>query len=148
MRKLNPFQMPQLNSENQNQLQSFPVASTSETNTHPCRLDKNVLNEPFCEVQTRSEEAVVPPCSSNPDLFNVVLTEQQQNIDLSRPRQYGRRSNPVRISSFQVDASENGAAVRRKKLEKFVKEILIRIVVAYHCPLPTRTATSERARPG
>lgn len=110
MRKLNPFQLPQVH----NEPQDIPVASTSQTS--PCgecsSLDKSMLAvEPICEIQSRVE--VVQPCSSNPDLFNIVLTEQQQNIDLSRPRQYGRRSDPVGISSFAIESSNNGAAVRR-----------------------------------
>lgn len=107
MKKLNPFQMPQINHEN------VPIASTSDTNPcDDCRLDKHVLSESLHELQTRNDNENMPPCSSNPDLFNIVLNEQQQNADLSRPRQYGRRSNPVRISSFQIDSSDNGAAVR------------------------------------
>lgn len=41
--------------------------------------------------------------SENPDIFNVVLQQQQQQQEIfneNRPRQYGRRSNPMRISSF------------------------------------------------
>ena len=110
MRKLNPFQMPQINSENQPQ--SAPIASTSET-SHcvDCRTGKNVLNEQnsIHEVQTRNDDIITSSCSSNPDLFNIVLTEQQQNTDHSRPRQYGRRSNPVRISSFQIDSNDSSA---------------------------------------
>lgn len=55
----------------------------------------------------------VPQCASDPDVFNVLLTEQQLSADLDRPRQYGRRSNPVRISSFAIESSDNGAAVSR-----------------------------------
>ena len=110
MRKLNPFQMPQIN--NENQPQSAPIASTSETSPCvDCRMGKNVLSEQnsIHELQPRNDEIVTMSCSSNPDLFNIVLTEQQQNADHNRPRQYGRRSNPVRISSFQVDSNDSGA---------------------------------------
>ena len=108
MRKLNPFQLPQVNSEPQN----TPVASTSEIN--PCgesHLQKSLIDEPTHDLVTRIDE-VMQPCASNPDLFNIVLTEQQQYADLSRPRQYGRRSNPVEISPFAIESSNNGAAVR------------------------------------
>lgn len=103
MRKLNPFQMPQVHVE-----QNIPVASTSEMNA--CG-SKQLLVEPTQDSQTESDE-IFQPCSSNPDLFNIVLTEQQRNSDLNRPRQYGRRSNPVRISSFEIESSNNGSAVR------------------------------------
>lgn len=117
MRKLNPFQMPQINSENQPQ--TAPIASTSETSPRgDCRSDKDMLSghDSFHELQARNDETVTSPCSSNPDLFNIVLTEQQQNSDLSRPRQYGRRSNPVRISSFQIDATDSSAVRRNLKI--------------------------------
>lgn len=111
MRKLNPFQLPHVDNEPQN----IPVASTSQM-TSPCddcsSLDKFAAIEPTDEPQSRVESMQTQPCSSNPDLFNIVLTEQQQNIDFSRPRQYGRRSDPVCISSFAIESSNNGAAVR------------------------------------
>lgn len=142
MRKLNPFQMPQINNEN------VPVASTSDTNPCDDCLDKHVLNESLCEIQARNDVEVLPPCSSNPDLFNIVLSEQQQNIDLTRPRQYGRRSDPLRISSYQTDSSDNGTAVRKTQQDPNMDEILIRIIVAYHCPSPARTAPGKRTCPG
>lgn len=110
MKKLNPFQLPQVNNEPQS---DTPVASTSEIN--PCGEASFEKSSTIAqEIVTRrdSSEEVVQPCSSNPDLFNIVLTEQQRNIDLSRPRQYGRRSNPVGISPFAIESSNNGAAVR------------------------------------
>lgn len=112
MRKLNPFQLPQVHNQPQNT--PPPVASTSEIN--PCgeaSFEKAMLDETTYELVTRDEaDEGIQPCSSNPDLFNIVLTEQQRNADLSRPRQYGRRSNPVGISPFAIEVSNNGAAVR------------------------------------
>lgn len=37
--------------------------------------------------------------SENPDIFNVVLQQSQEGsiVSESRPRQYGRRSNPMRV---------------------------------------------------
>lgn len=78
--------------------------------------------EPLPNEPPISENTVVPTCPpleavescpSDPDVFIVLLTEQQMLADSSRPRQYGRRSNPVRISSFAVESSDNGAAVSR-----------------------------------
>lgn len=103
MRKLNPFQMPQ-----QVEPQIAIVASTSEANPC-CSSDKLALVD---NEQTEEVNQTMQPCTSNPDLFNIVLSEQQLHIDSSRPRQYGRRSNPVRISSFAIETSNNGAAVR------------------------------------
>lgn len=102
MRKLNPFQMPQVEPT------AAPIASTSMA-TPRCSTDKLALVD---NEQLRAVDQTMQPCTSNPDLFNVVLSEQQQHIDSSRPRQYGRRSNPVRISSFAIESSNNGAAVR------------------------------------
>lgn len=109
MRKLNPFQMPQVHNEPQN----TPVASTSETAPIDSSSIKQISDEPTHELPTGSD-GNMQPCSSNPDLFNIVLSEQQlmSDDDPSRPRQYGRRSNPVRISSFAIESSNNGAAVR------------------------------------
>lgn len=114
MRKLNPFQLPQVHTE----LETVPIASTSQMSPFgECSgLDKSLMlaaDESTDEFQSRVE--IVPQCSSNPDLFNILLTEQQQNINLSRPRQYGRRSDPVRISSCAVESCNNGTAVRWKK---------------------------------
>lgn len=106
MRKLNTFQLPQVHVE-----QNIPVASTSEMN--PCGSKQLLVDDVTRDLEPRQENnESFQPCSSNPDLFNIVLTEQQRNSDLNRPRQYGRRSNPVRISSFEIEASNNGAAVR------------------------------------
>lgn len=51
--------------------------------------------------------------SDIPDVLNAVLLEQQphQSMDEDRPRQYGRRSNPIRISSIAVDSVNHAAAV-------------------------------------
>lgn len=50
--------------------------------------------------------------SENPDIFNVVLQQSQEgnSVSESRPRQYGRRSNPMRISSMVVPESLNHTA--------------------------------------
>jgi hypothetical protein len=113
MRKLNPFQLPQVHTAPQTT--STPSTSDTEPQSN-CSLDKHMLAavEPDRESSTRSVGETMQPCSSNPDLFNIVLSEQQENADMNRPRQYGRRSNPVRISSFAADLSSNGPAVRRK----------------------------------
>lgn len=111
MKKLNPFQLPQVHIEPQS-------SSTSETNPscgEPA-VEKSMMDEVVHVVETREDvDDVMQPCPSNPDLFNIVLTEQQQNVDLNRPRQYGRRSNPVGISPFAIETSNNGAAVRDEK---------------------------------
>lgn len=109
MRKLNPFQMPQVHIE-----QNIAMASTSEVN--PCGSKQLSVDEATHDLETRTEvnDESFQPYASNPDLFNIVLTEQQRYSDLNRPRQYGRRSNPVRISSFEIEASNTGSAVRWK----------------------------------
>lgn len=84
-----------------------------------------MLDEPLHELSLRVDNDVMQPCSSNPDLFNIVLAEQQLQADPSRPRQYGRRSNPVRISSFQIESSDNGAAVRCNASGMIAREYLI-----------------------
>lgn len=119
MRKLNPFQMPQVYQEPPND----PVASTSSA--VPCNLEKQMFDEPLHELNLRVDDDVMQPCSSNPDLFNIVLAEQQLQADPSRPRQYGRRSNPVRISSFQIESSDNGAAVRCNASDMIARKYLI-----------------------
>jgi hypothetical protein len=97
MRKLYPFQMPQVqNAQPQASAPplDMPTPSTSDSRGESHR-DK------------RAAPAVPPP---NPDLFSIVLTEQrqqQQESDANRPRQYGRRSNPVRIASFAIEADGN-----------------------------------------
>lgn len=65
-------------------------------------------NDASTLVPTEREIETFHECASEPDVFNVLLTEL--TTDSSRPRQYGRRSNPVRISSFASD-NGNGAAV-------------------------------------
>lgn len=107
MRKLNPFHMPQVASVE-------PVASTSATS--PPSMEKQILT-----VEVPME---IQPCTSNPDLFNIVLAEQQLHADSSRPRQYGRRSNPVRLSSFAIDSSNNGAAVRWKQRDMMMENLI------------------------
>lgn len=124
MRKLNPFQMPQVQVEPQ----SVPIASTSDTT--PCgerAVDKQMLvDETTHELQVRVDDVtVMQPCSSNPDFFNIVLADQQQLSDPNRPRQYGRRSNPVRISSFAVESSDNGNAVRWEQRDMSLERVLI-----------------------
>lgn len=78
---------------------------------------RSLLHQPLKDesaaLTTELTHEAVPQCASDPDVFNVLLTEQQLSADLDRPRQYGRRSNPVRISSFAIESSDNGAAVSR-----------------------------------
>jgi hypothetical protein len=52
------------------------------------------------------------PSSENPDIFEIVLQQSQEggNVSENRPRQYGRRSNPMRISSMVVPESLNHTA--------------------------------------
>lgn len=52
-------------------------------------------------------EASVIRSSENPDIFNVVLQQSQEGMSESRPRQYGRRSNPIRIASMVIPESVN-----------------------------------------
>lgn len=141
MRKLNPFQMPQINNEN------VPVASTSDTNPCDDCLDKHVLNESLHELQARNVGEVLPPCSSNPDLFNIVLSEQQQNIDLNRPRQYGRRSDLLRISSYQIDSSDNGSAVRKSKRDLIMDEVLIWNRCSVSLPITSKNGARQARLP-
>lgn len=65
-----------------------------------------------------SENNTIPGTTSpNPDLFNVVLLQQQQQqqeTSETRPRQYGRRSNPIRISSLIMPESVNHATAVSK----------------------------------
>ena len=150
MRKLNPFQMPQLNSDN-NEPQSVPVPSTSETipNADETSIDKSEVEQGL-QISNNNNDEVMVSYPSNPDLFNIVLNEQQQSVDLDRPRQYGRRSNPVRISSFAIESSDNGAAVRLKNKITAIRshgEFNI-IVLAYHCTSSDRAKTSKRTCAG
>jgi hypothetical protein len=104
MRKLYPFQIPQVqNTQPQASAPplslNVPVPSTSDFRGE-CQHDKR--EEP-----------------ENPDLFSIMLIEQQQQqqeADVNRPRQYGRRSNPVRIASFAIERDGNNGtpAVRWK----------------------------------
>lgn len=50
-------------------------------------------------------------CENMPDLFNIVLQEQRNQQEDSRPRQYGRRSNPIRISSLATESLNHTPAV-------------------------------------
>lgn len=46
-----------------------------------------------------------------PDLFDIVLQEQRLQQEETRPRQYGRRSNPMRISSLAAGSLNHSPAV-------------------------------------
>lgn len=74
------------------------------TNVGVGDMPPHVVNESM-EISSGSTE--------NPDVFNVVLQQQQQQQQGSnenRPRQYGRRSNPIRVSSLIVSESVNHSA--------------------------------------
>lgn len=106
MKKLNPLELPQVNSDEL--LTNMPPASTSYENNLGGRDEQ--------PKPVRVEHEATQLYSSNPDLFNILLMEQQQNSVLNRPRQYGRRSDPVQLSSIAIDSSDIGAAVRLEKL--------------------------------
>lgn len=100
-----PEQNCEKNIVKNNNLQELP---TSLKKLNPC---ESFLNQPAKDatplVPTEREVEAVHQCASEPDVFNVLLTEL--TTDSSRPRQYGRRSDPpVWISSLDGD---NGAAV-------------------------------------
>lgn len=99
------------------------IALKRTGNAESRRSLKKAMNSQTAELEARCDgfastslayENAQPCASSDPDVFNVLLTEQQLHADPSRPRQYGRRSNPVRISSFAIESSDNGAAVSRR----------------------------------
>lgn len=96
MKKMNPFELPQMQD-----VHLLPSTSTSDGDSHR-ELDsqRNELGKDFTQTY-----------SSNPDLFNIVLMEQQQSSDLNRPRQYGRRSEPMQLSNDAINLSNTGAAV-------------------------------------
>lgn len=113
---------------------------------HECRTSLEKLKS--CEL-LQNEPSTAPSAPteisepSDPDVFIVLLTEQQNIADSSRPRprQYGRRSNPVRISSFAIESSDNGAAVSScfvnmdklmRIINKFFRESL-RITISRSC---------------
>jgi len=126
MKKLNPFQMPQ---ETESSLNNTIPPSTSHdtnpTNVVPSECEKENFprenqfeNGSECRAALINNEnipqvnGVTSENSNMPDIFNVVLLEQQQQgMNESRPRQYGRRSNPVRISSLAADSLNHSAAV-------------------------------------
>ncbi|XP_070506389.1 sodium-dependent transporter bedraggled [Chironomus tepperi] len=121
MKKLNPFQMPQ-------EIESPPnntiPPSTShdinpQTNAVPseCEKENQFENGNEFRVALNNENSpqvndVTSENTNMPDLFNVVLLEQQPQHGMNdgRPRQYGRRSNPVRISSLAADSLNHSAA--------------------------------------
>lgn len=102
---------------------SFGNKRGEENNEHELRRSlkklkpsRSLVNQPLINNESTLSPTAPPheatqQCCSEPDVFNVLLTEQQLSADMSRPRQYGRRSNPVRISSFAIESSDNGAAV-------------------------------------
>lgn len=100
MKKLDPLQLPQV--QDDMILLEMPFPSTSNMDS-----DRR-LNRPE---PSRDEQEINQICISNPDLFNIVLMEQQQNSELNRPRQYGRRSEPIHLSRDAIHSSNIGAAV-------------------------------------
>lgn len=113
MKKLKSFQLPQQQQQPE-QIESAlsnPILSPSQMQSSS--VDLNPIHSIECEKQNVPHvvNMEVSVCSENPDIFNVVLQQQQQQeTNESRPRQYGRRSNPIRISSsMNVHESVNHA---------------------------------------
>lgn len=81
-----------------------PIDTNMEKVSHlSCgELTQNAVNIGIGDISASSE---------NPDIFNLVLQQsQEENLSESRPRQYGRRSNPMRISSMVIPESLNHTA--------------------------------------
>lgn len=128
MKKLNPFQMPQEEIESPSN-NTLPPSTSHDTNpnnisTNECEKENFPQENQFengsdyrapliNNENTLQTDGVTSENSNMPDIFNVVLLEQQQQQqhDESRPRQYGRRSNPVRISSLAADSLNHSTAV-------------------------------------
>jgi hypothetical protein len=138
MKKLKSLQLPipsthslpsssPLQQHNQPQIESTLSNSSPTTQINPIEKE-NIRRENHLEnvgvgggdmtphVVNGSMEISVATSGAieNPDVFNVVLQQQQEGASESRPRQYGRRrSNPIRVSSLIVSNSvnHNAAAV-------------------------------------
>lgn len=124
MKKLNPFQMPQeIESPSNN---TAPPSTSNDINPPSNNIEcekeniqrenhqhegvSDLLRSPVVNNENVPNETFLP---ENPDIFNVVLLEQQQGVIESRPRQYGRRSNPIRISSIAAESVNHAAAVKK-----------------------------------
>lgn len=112
MKKLKSFQLPQQQQPEQiESALSNPILSPSQMQSSS--LELNPIHSIECEKENVPHvvNMEVSVCSENPDIFNAVLQQQQQQeTNESRPRQYGRRSNPIRISSsMNVHESVNHA---------------------------------------
>jgi hypothetical protein len=98
--QIHPIEKENIRSENHLESASVGVGGDGSDMT------PHVVNE--------SMEISIPTSDSteNPDVFNVVLQQQQEQQDTNenRPRQYGRRSNPIRVSSLIVSESVNHSA--------------------------------------
>lgn len=111
MKKLKSFQLPQQSQQQPTALSSHQMQSPSIEQSP--EFEKENLCDLINPNEVNNMEAVIvaPELTDNPDIFNVVLQQQQQQeMNQNRPRQYGRRSNPIRISSLNIPESLNHAA--------------------------------------
>lgn len=106
----------------------------------PPAANNNNNNSIIITNDTRTEAAADCVNSENPDVFNVVLMEQQAMEDDSRPRQYGRRSNPLRISSIPADPVNHTAAVISFLFHFFVYLSLARVYTLFVWHFTVRAA--------
>lgn len=100
MKKLKSFQMPQQQHPPE-QIESALSTPILSPNQMQSSLDLNPIHNIECEKENLPHVVNMEVAPENPDIFNAILQQQQQQeINESRPRQYGRRrSNPIRISS-------------------------------------------------
>ena len=105
MKRLKSFQLPSLPINHQQTESSTSTPPTQQPESTQTNLEKESLNHEEEDIQNTApvnQDMNFPALidsSGNPDIFNVVLQQSQQCMSESRPRQYGRRSNPVRVSS-------------------------------------------------
>lgn len=108
MKKLKSFQMPSLPAP-QPQIESTNLPNCQSTSSLPAPIDTNPekgsLSHLSCGELAQNEDN--GGSSENPDMFNVILQQSQQDMSENRPRQYGRRSNPIRISSMVAPEAVN-----------------------------------------
>jgi hypothetical protein len=137
MKKLNPFQMPSHETEsrrrrpssgdgtannNNGSNNSIPPSTSTSHDANPTSAECEKENF-GSGVESQDGDARPPAVDDNGDgvvithdnddsanALHEVLLEQQPSLDDGRPRQYGRRSNPLRISSAATTDSVNHAA--------------------------------------